>query len=110
MTPTPTAAVVFSRLRAARVRRVAGLVLAAAAACLGCGQGAPAPTAAPLSAAQQEAEAARVFALAQGLEKERKTADAVAAYRHIVRSFPQAPHAKQAAARLKRMPAGGPRR
>lgn len=43
--------------------------------------------------------AARVFGLAQGLEKAQKTRKAIAAYEQVVRHFPGTPEAAKAAER-----------
>jgi hypothetical protein len=61
---------------------------------LGCGRSDPAPPESP------ERAAARVFNLAQDLEKEKKGKEAFAAYRQIVRHYTGTPHGKKAAERL----------
>jgi TolA-binding protein len=66
-------------------------------ACLlaaGCGNAEPPPPEAP------EQVAARVFDLAERLEKEHKGKEAFAAYRQIVRLYPTTPQGKKAAARI----------
>jgi hypothetical protein len=61
-----------------------------------------------LTAEKQEAEAARVFEVAQKLETERRPQAAVAAYRHILRDFPKTPHGKKASDRIKILQHGRP--
>jgi hypothetical protein len=61
---------------------------------IGCGG--PAPVA-PETDSQG---AARVFALAQDLEKGQKTKQAMAAYNQIIRHFPDTPEAKKAVQRI----------
>jgi hypothetical protein len=61
---------------------------------LGCRRADPAPPEPP------EQAAARIFDLAQNLEKERKTREAFAAYHQIVRHYPATPHGKKAAQRI----------
>lgn len=70
-------------------------------ASFGCGATGPAPPSPGMTAEQKEVEAARVFEVAQKLEKERQSKAAVAAYRHILRNFPETAHAKKAGARIK---------
>ncbi|MDR3638979.1 MAG: hypothetical protein P4L84_34560 [Isosphaeraceae bacterium] len=78
--------------------RAVGLPYLAALA-LGCGAAEPAiqhPGESPAQAA------ARVFTVAEGLEKEHKTKQAFAAYRQLARQFPDTPEGKQAADRIRR--------
>ena len=63
-------------------------------AALGCGRSEPAHAESPGQAA------ARVFAVAQNLEQERKTKEAFAAYRQIARLYPATPHGQRAAERI----------
>jgi hypothetical protein len=65
------------------------------AACIGCSNSSPAPPEPPKQAA------ARVFDLAQKLENERKAKEAFAAYRQIARLYPNTPHGKRAAERIR---------
>ena len=78
-------------MRRAIVRLAPGLI-----ACLGCGGTPPAP---PETEAQG---AARVLAVARGLEEGRETRRAMAAYQQVIRSFPNTPEAGQAAERIAR--------
>lgn len=85
------------------MRRMRMFPVTCLALALGCGEPGPTPVEAPLSAEKQEAEASRVFGLAQQLEKDRKPQDAIASYRHITRNFPNTPHGKKATERLKKI-------
>lgn len=67
----------------------------------GCGESAPATTAS-VQARSPAQEAARVFGLADGLEKEGKSKEAFAAYRQVADKFPETPDGKKAAARIKK--------
>jgi hypothetical protein len=61
---------------------------------IGCTRSGPAPPEPPAQAA------ARVFDVAQNLEKERKTKEAFAAYHQIARAYPTTPHGRKAAERI----------
>jgi len=63
-------------------------------AAIGCNHPDPAPAESP------EQAAARIFDLAQDLEKQHKTKEAYAAYRQISQHYPSTPHGKRAAERI----------
>jgi outer membrane protein assembly factor BamD (BamD/ComL family) len=76
------------------MRRLIKWLPIACVVCLGCGGGS---TTAPETEAQG---ASRVFALAQDLEKNQKTKQAMDAYHQVVRYFPNTPEARKAAQRI----------
>ena len=75
------------------------LPLALAACVVGLASGCGPPLPAPESPHQA---AARVFAVAERLEKAQKTKQAFAAYRQVADQFPDSPEGKKAAARIRR--------
>jgi outer membrane protein assembly factor BamD (BamD/ComL family) len=56
------------------------------------------------STIDRDAEAARLYGIAEKLEKEGRTKDALSTYRHIQRDFPKSAQSKKARERMKRLP------
>jgi len=78
------------------MRSIARFSLCLSLIATGCGRSGPAPRETP------EQAAARVFDLAQNLEKEHKTKEAFAAYHQVVRHYPATAGGKKAAERIAR--------
>lgn len=83
------------------MRSFVRISVCSSALCLGCGEAASGPRAHQPPVKEQAVEAARVFAIAENLERQGKAREATAAYRHILREFPRTDHGKKAAARIR---------
>jgi len=83
------------------MRSLVRISVCSSALCLGCGEAASGRRERQPPVQEQAVEAARVFAIAENLEKQGKAQEAAAAYRHILREFPKTDHGKKAAARIK---------
>lgn len=55
-------------------------------------------------AVDNDAEAARLYGIAEDLDKAGKTKEAMSTYRHIEREFPKSAQGKKARERIKRLP------
>ena len=87
------------------MRLIASALVVSIIVSSGCGPTTESASETPaLSAEQQETEATRILETARDLEKKGQSQAAVAAYRHIVRSFPTTPQARKAGGRLKSLP------
>ncbi len=91
-----------------RLRIIVMLPLAMPWLCAGCGGSGSQVQ--PTVVGSPEQEAARVFALAQSLEKEGDTKKAFSAYHQIIRNFPATSSGTKAAARIKKAQADAMRK
>lgn len=83
------------------MRTLAMIALFCPILALACGEAAVGPHDSPPATLNSEAEAGRVFEIAENLEKSGRAQEATEAYQQILREYPQTAQGKKAAARLK---------
>lgn len=88
------------------MRAIAVLSLACLLSQTGCADRVVSSQPGPDSAVDKDAEPARLFGIAENLEKAGKTKEAISTYRHIERDFPKSGHSKKARERTRRLPVG----